>query len=283
MTDSEGIQQLRQEFVTVENGLSTEDFDFIVAANGDHPDLHRLRRLLRRRQLGEPREYVVGFQQFRGRRFAVDKRVYITDPELTHLVDAVTARAREILETEKRPPVIVEFGVGCGSLAISVKKEVPKARVIGLDLDGDAIVVARDNANHHHADIWLMESDLFSGLPTELVPDIVFGDPPWGDDDSIYDDDRPASHYHAMPPLSAFPTGGITGLHEAILKDIAKRVWVCAIFLNLGILKAADRDRLTAMTATSEILSFDKASVLLCMMSKLPKVDQIASTPSRSY
>lgn len=266
MRESEEIRQLREEFVTAGSGVSALDFEFIVVANGLNPDLHRVRRQLRRRQLGEPREYVVGFQMFRGRRFSVDKRVYITDPELTHLVDLVSARAREILAKEGRPPLLVEFGVGCGSLAISVKKEVPEARVIGLDLDGDALMVARENANDHQADIWLMESDLFSALPRELVPDIVFGDPPWGDEESLYDEDRPASHYQAMPPLSAFPSGGITGLHEAVLAAIAERGWKCGIYLNLGILKKADRERLTAMTLISRIEAFENSSVLFCNM-----------------
>ena len=50
-------RSLHREFV-VEGGVSQGDFDFLSAACGDDPDLERLRRMLRRRQLGEPREYV---------------------------------------------------------------------------------------------------------------------------------------------------------------------------------------------------------------------------------
>lgn len=257
------IESLHREFVT-EGDVSPSDFAFLLDAAGENPDPGRLRRMLRRRQLGEPREYIAGFQDFRGRRFAIDKRVYITDPELTHLVDVVVERGRAIFEEKGRAPVIVEFGVGCGSLAISVKRALPAARVIGLDLDTDAITVATANAQAHHADVLLLESDLFSDLPPEIEPDIVFGDPPWGDEASIYDDERPAAHYQAMPPLSAFPSGGITAVHETLLEAVRERGWRGEVLLNLGILGDADVARLSAMTLTPDVLRFDNASVLLC-------------------
>ena len=257
------LETLYREFVT-DGDVSPSDYAFFLEAAGEHPDPGRLRRMLRRRQLGEPREYVAGFQDFRGRRFAIDKRVYITDPELTHLVGVVVERGRAILEDEGRAPVIVEFGVGCGSLAISVKKALPEARVIGLDLDTDAITVATANAQAHHADVLLLESDLFSDLPPEIEPDIVFGDPPWGDEASIYDDERPATHYQAMPPLSAFPSGGITAVHEALLDAARERGWKSEMVLNLGILGDADVARLTAMTLNPDVLRFDNAAVLRC-------------------
>ena len=261
----ETIEQLHEEFV-IQGGVLEADYDFLATACSDTPDLGRLRRMLRRRQLGEPREYVAGFQMFRGRRFDVDKRVYITDQELTHLVDTVVKRGQQLLESEGRPPVMVEFGVGCGSLSISVKKELPEARVIGLDLDGDAIEVAMKNANHHQVDLLLLESDLFGALPPEIIPDIIFGDPPWGDDSSLYDDERSAAHYHAMPPLSAFPVGGITAVHEAVLADISQRGWKSDILLNLGILDHIHVRKLEALTSNSEIFTVDNASVLLCNM-----------------
>ena len=251
-----------------ENSVSAADFERLCRECGDPPDRRRLRRYLRRRQLGEPIEYILGFQEFRGRRFVVDKRVYITDPELTHLVDAVTGYGRELFSGggDSGEPVVVEFGVGCGSLAISIKKELPEARVFGVDLDSDAIAVSLENAMRHHADVLLLESDLFSDFPGQIVPDIIFGDPPWGDEDSVYDDGRPASHYQAMPLLSAFPVGGITAVHEALLEDVRQRGWESSIFLNLGTLQDQHVERLAGLTAWHERLRFGEVSVLHCKM-----------------
>jgi release factor glutamine methyltransferase len=267
MTDSEFVEQLRLEFANGgANPVSERDFERLSEECGDPPDTKRLRRYLRRRQLGEPLEYIVGYQEFRGRRFAIDKRVYITDPELTYLIDAVVESARALAASGCPNPLIVEFGVGCGSLAISIKKELPEARVIGVDLDSDAIAVALKNVMQHHADVWLLESDLFSGVSQEIVPDIIFGDPPWGDEESLYDDGRPATHYQAMPLLSAFPVGGITAVHEALLEDVARRGWQSSIFLNLGTLQEQHIERLAGLTAWHECLRYGEVSVLHCKM-----------------
>jgi release factor glutamine methyltransferase len=267
MSEPAIVEQLRLEFTNgSENPISKEDFERLRRECGEFPDPKRLRRYLRRRQLGEPVDYILGYQVFRGRRFTIDKRVYITDPELTHLIDLVVESGRSLQAGEGRNPTVIEFGVGCGSLAISVKKELPEARVIGVDLDSDAIAVALNNAMQHHADILLLESDLFSDLPREIVPDIIFGDPPWGNEESVYDDERSAAHYHAMPLLSAFPVGGITAVHEALLEDIRKRRWQSSIFLNLGTLESNHIERLSALTAWHEVFECGDVSVLHCKM-----------------
>ena len=247
-----------------EAGISEPEFERLAAELGSPADLKRLSRWIKRRSLGEPIEYIIGAQQFRGRRFAVDKRVYITDSELTHLVDAVIEAGKRFIDEKERPPVIVEFGVGCGSLAISVKKELPIARVIGLDIDSDSIAVAFENARQHQVDLELYESDLFSDLPGDLVPDILFGDPPWGDDHSLYEDDRDAAHYQAMPILSAFPSGGITAVHEAILKEVEFKGWPSSVFLNLGVLQDAQVEPLGKKARTRLIFKFEKARIMHC-------------------
>ena len=267
--DERLITELRSEFVDSSSGmdsLSKSDFCRLVEYGKISGDELRLRRQLRRRQLGEPLEYIIGYQEFRGLRFAVDKRVYITDPEVTHLVDATVEWGQAFLKKKGRAPQLVEFGVGCGSLAISIKRELPEACVIGLDLDPDAIVVARENAASHNVDILLLDSDLFSGLPAGIEPDLIFGDPPWGDDESMYDHNRPAAHYHAMPALSAFPRGGLVSVHEAILADVASRGWSSEVLLNCGILDGKTVDSLGKNTIWHKKLMFDDVSLFHCRM-----------------
>lgn len=142
MQKDNSIASLESEFVQSadQNAISKADFDRLCQEFENNQDYKRLRRYLRRRQLGEPLEYILGYLTFREHTFFVDKRVYITDPELSYFVDAVINQAQQF-----ENPVIVECGIGCGSLSISVKKECPTARVIGLDLDSDAIELALRN------------------------------------------------------------------------------------------------------------------------------------------
>ncbi len=224
--------------------LTPGDLAALASAASDAP---QLRRWLKRRLAGEPIAHITGRFLFRGREFLVDKRAYVTDPELTHLVDAVLTAARTFAATHGRAPLIAEIGVGCASLAITLKHALPDARVVGLDLDPDALAVAARNIERAGLAIRLIESDLFASWPADLPPpDLIYGDPPWGDANMLYDDERPAGHYQAMPPVSAFPLGGPTGVHKQILQEITGLGWLSEIWLNGGVIP---RERLAALGA----------------------------------
>ncbi len=226
-----------------------------IAARGDAA---RLKRWLKRRLTGEPLAHITGRLTFRGLAFAIDKRAYVTDPELTHLVEAVLARARGIHAATRRAPLLAEIGVGCGSLALSLKYAFPAARLVGLELDPGALALAARNAAAHRLALRLIESDLFDSWPASLrAPDLIYGDPPWGDASTLYEADaRPAGHYHAMPPASAFPLGGRTGVHAQILHAVARRRWRSEIWLNGGVLPPAELAAVAraAGATTAEVL-----------------------------
>ena len=101
-----------------------------------------------------------------------------------------------------------------------------------------------------------MESDLFDSWPAgRPPPDLIYGDPPWGDETTLYAGDRPAGHYQAMPPASAFPLGGRTGVHAQILRAVARRGWSAEIWLNGGVLPHEELAALAGGAAEWEVLS----------------------------
>jgi len=259
------LSGVRAEVPGVGEELSVRDVQILAEECG--ADLPRLRRYLKRRLMGEPLPYILGYLTFRGRRFGVDRRVYITDPEASHLVDVVVDRVRGMTAVEGTPPLVAEVGIGCGSLGISVKLDVPGIRLVGLDLDGAALEVTGANARAHGVELDLVESDVFMSWPFERPPDLIFGDPPWGDHTSIYDDDRPIEYYLAMPAHTVFPPGGITGLHQAILRQVEALGWESEIVLNCGILPSVEVERLARMTRRHEIVvPAEGISVLHCTM-----------------
>ncbi len=234
-------------------------------------DALRLKRWLKRRASGEPVAHIVGHFTFRGLSFAIDKRAYVTDPELTHLVDAVLARAKALRAAGRRAPLLADFGVGCGSLALAIRHHLPAARIVGLDLDPDALAVAARNATAHRLALRLIESDLFDSWPTTLrAPDLIYGDPPWGDATTLYETtERPAGHYHAMPPVSAFPLGGRTGVHAQILRAVARLGWHSEIWLNGGVLPPAELTALARNAGAADFAIVTPApglSLLRCRM-----------------
>ncbi|MBK9655566.1 MAG: methyltransferase [Rhodanobacteraceae bacterium] len=198
----------------------------------------RLAQLRQRVAAGEPAPYVAGFLEFRGRRFASDRRAYITDPEASHLIDTVNAQGRRLEAELGRPLRVLEFGVGAGTLAITLKLENPQWSLGGLDIDPPALELGRENARAHDVAIELLESDYLSGWPASApAPDLMFADPPWGDAEDLYDEVRDEAWYRQMPERSAFPTGGgRTTIHDELIRRFAALRWTSLLILNYGIL-----------------------------------------------
>lgn len=212
----------------------SEDW-LVEAAVGDPARLAELRA---RVAGGEPLAYAAGFLRFRGRRFAIDPRAYITDPELTHLLDQVLVTGDALAALRGRPPVVLDFGVGAGTLAISLKLERPDWVLHGLDIDPSALALAAENAAHHGVALALHHSEYLSGWPAGLAPpDLIFGDPPWGSEADLYADPaRDAAYYHRMPAASAYPRGGRTAIHDALIRQLIARDWSSTLVLNYGVL-----------------------------------------------
>lgn len=214
-------------------------------------DPARLAALRARVSAGEPAPYAAGFLVFRGRRFAMDRRAYVTDPELTHLIDAVLAEGDALQTRLGRPPRVLEFGVGAGTLAITLALERPHWRLTGLDVDAAALDLARDNAREHQVPLDLLCSDFLAAWPaTTPPPDLLFGDPPWGSATDLYDDERDETYYRHMPEHSVFPPGGSrTGIHDELLRQLAARRWPTLALLNYGVLPREEIARSAAPIA----------------------------------
>ena len=226
-------------------------------------DANRLKRWIKRRLAGEPIPYILGELVFRERRFRIDARAYITDPENSFLIEGVEAAVDAFVAREGRPPIVAEIGSGCGSLAISLKLERPAATVIALDLDPAALRLSVENAAAHRADVRFAESDLFDEWPEAAAPDIIFADPPWGSEETLYSDNRDGAYYRAMPAASAFPLGGLTGMHAQILRSVAQRQWSSHVILNGGVLPRAELEAVARGTHWHEITATGSGVVLL--------------------
>lgn len=241
--------------------------DAAMLARASRGDSLRLDRWLKRRLAGEPLAYIVGEFTFRGRRFQIDKRAYITDPEASFLVDSVLRQLDAFAARHGRPAIVAEMGCGCGSLGLSLKLERPGIRLIGLDLDPDPLVLAAANAAAHGVEAQWIESDLFAGWPLAEAPDLIFGDPPWGSEQTLYDTARDAAYYHAMPAASAFPLGGPMGCHAQILAAVSARGWSSHVVLNGGVLPALEFAALAQAAAWRELEHpVPEISILHCRM-----------------
>ena len=114
---------------------------------------------LQRRNGGEPLPYLLGYWEFFGISFAVDKRALIPRPETEIIVEHSISIAGNNLNTR-----IADVGTGCGTIAIALALNLPDALLFATDISQDALSLARMNSIHHavHNRIEFIQTDLLT-------------------------------------------------------------------------------------------------------------------------
>lgn len=136
--------------------------------------LARFKQLLARRLKHEPTAYLIGDQPFLGLNIAVDRRVLIPRPETEQLAEQVL----RVAGRESRV-VIADIGTGSGCLAIALAKRLPLAEVYGVDASGDALKLAKKNAENNGvaARCHFLGGNLLEPLPAKV--NIIVANPPY--------------------------------------------------------------------------------------------------------
>ena len=97
--------------------------------------------LTRRREDREPVAHIIGRRHFWTIELAVTPDVLIPRPETELLVES----AIHVLAPDQRASVL-DLGVGSGAILFAILKERPHAIGVGVDVSGDALAIARLNA-----------------------------------------------------------------------------------------------------------------------------------------
>ena len=125
---------------------------------------------LARRYAGVPLQYIRGHAEFYSRDFLVDERVLIPRPETELLVE-------EALQRAPRNGRVIDVGTGSGCIAITIERERPDLRVLGVDRSSAALAVAHANRTRLQSNIALAASDLFGGVCGTF--DLIASNPPY--------------------------------------------------------------------------------------------------------
>lgn len=116
----------------------------LIVRAKDKPDDERLaefRALVARRAKGEPAAYLLGEREFFGLVFRVTPDVLIPRPETEGIIEEA-----QRLFPANSPLAFADFGTGSGALAVTLAHEFPASRGLAVDLSGQALEVARQNA-----------------------------------------------------------------------------------------------------------------------------------------
>lgn len=134
---------------------------------------------VKRHAAGEPIQYIIGSEEFYGRRFNVNEHVLIPRPETEELVHGTLQRLDKLFP-ERDSIDLVDVGTGSGAISVTLKLEKPEWNVTAVDLSEDAIEVARKNASDLGADIEFLHGDLLHPLILRgKKVDAVISNPPY--------------------------------------------------------------------------------------------------------
>ena len=152
--------------------------------NFDQPlsetELSSYRSLIKRRIDHEPLQYITGTQEFWSLSFAVNRSVLIPRPETELVVEQAVMLAKNFGEDHSIR--ILDLGTGCGAIAISLAREIPRASIWATDISKEAIGVAQQNASKHGVSVRVdfRQGDLWGPLLEEgLRFDLIVSNPPY--------------------------------------------------------------------------------------------------------
>jgi len=199
--------------------------------------------LVGRRRVGEPLQHVIGHWSFRTVELRVDRRALVPRPEteivaghaLAELARRRVLLARTVAEsgltqrvagdlTQRAagdldgdavpvPLVAVDLGTGSGAIACAILAETDDVEVVGVDSSGEAVDLARENADalgrRRSSRCRFLVGDWYGGVAEMLhgIVDCVVSNPPylaeheWSGLDPVVRDHDPYS------ALVAGPTG----------------------------------------------------------------------------
>ena len=124
-----------------------------------------------------PVQYVMGNTNFYNMQFQVSDKVLIPRPETEEMTHLVINNYR----FEQKQISILDIGTGSGCIAVTLKKNLPSAKVIALDVSEEALEIARINAIANKTNIQCTLFDFLdeSRWPELMLFDIIISNPPY--------------------------------------------------------------------------------------------------------
>jgi release factor glutamine methyltransferase len=160
----------------------------------------RFSEWIARRERREPTAYILGMREFWSLEFIVTPAVLIPRPETEFIVE-------EALKVAGDRPRMADIGTGSGCIAVSLAHERSHARIVATDVSGEALEVARLNAQRHGvADrVEFVRTSFLDGVDGPF--DVITANPPY-----VKDGDKPALSRDVRhePEVALF--GGSDGL-----------------------------------------------------------------------
>ena len=163
---------------------------------------------------------------FYGREFVINSNVLIPRPETEQMIDTVLNLVGKSYLPGVKPGkavladdlAILDVGTGSGCVAVTLKLELPKARVAASDVSKKALIVAKENAKRLGAEVAFRQADLLDGL--DFQPDVVVANLPYVDENWEWIDKEALSK---EPSLALYAEDGGLSLIKKLIDQVTER------------------------------------------------------------
>ncbi|MCC8034806.1 MAG: peptide chain release factor N(5)-glutamine methyltransferase [Rikenellaceae bacterium] len=149
--------------------------DLVMEPDRDAANPEDLGRILSEVAAGRPVQYITGSVEFCGLRLQVSPGVLIPRPETEELVEWIISDA-------PATPSILDIGTGSGSIALALANAIPGAKLTATDISGEALEIARKNAQDTGLDINFLQNDILDPATSGRIGgrfDIIVSNPPY--------------------------------------------------------------------------------------------------------
>lgn len=137
------------------------------------------RTVIEKRAERVPLQYIIGEQEFMGLRFKVNEHTLIPRQDTEILVEEALHRLSDGMR-------ILDMCTGSGCILLSLLRYSNECEGVGIDISGEALMVARENAEQLHLEASFLEGDLFAPLAdfvsdktTDRLFDMIVSNPPY--------------------------------------------------------------------------------------------------------
>ncbi|MCM1380396.1 MAG: peptide chain release factor N(5)-glutamine methyltransferase [Muribaculaceae bacterium] len=153
-----------------EDILNADKVTLTLNGNGEVPEneADRLMSAAEKRCCGQPLQYILGRWEFFGRTFFVGDGVLIPRPDTEVLVEKVLEHFKS---AGNFSPEICDLCSGTGCVAVTLRKELPKATVHAVELSSEAMPYLVKNIQFNGADVKIIKGDVTDGLLLENFAD----------------------------------------------------------------------------------------------------------------
>lgn len=133
--------------------------------------IKKFKQIINRRKKREPVAYILGYKEFYGLKFQVNKYTLIPRPE----TEMIVKESLNCLDPLSEPALLIDVGTGSGCIPIAIAKNIKKSvKIFATDISAQALKIAKKNAkiNKVNKKIKFLNGDLLEPL-VEIIKNSV--------------------------------------------------------------------------------------------------------------